>query len=485
MIVWRNNCLAEAIPEGRTSFLLPKGGVRRRRKDAMRSFNQSRQMCEWDDFHNREAFVRTRLDDRDHEPIPPFLLLSEPGVTARQHRQCSEIWMQKRITAAEGQREAFRFPAKGGKKLKLGYLSNDFHDHATALLLIETLEAHDRSRVEIHAYSYGKDDGKEMRGRLTRTFDAFHDISDCSDADAAREINADGIHILVDLKGFTQATRTSILMLRPAPLQVNYLGYPGTLGAGLCDYIITDSFVTPDSAAADYSESFALLPHCYQPHGRKAVVGPAPNRVAAGLPEIGFVFCCFNQAFKFTPDIFDVWCRLLHAVPGSVLWLLASRGAEGNLRNEALKRGIYGSRLIFAPDLPQIEHLARLQLADLVLDTAPYGAHTTASDALWAGVPVVTRPGETFASRVAGSLLSAIELPELIVDGEDDYFECAFGLATQSESLAKLRRKLASNRMTTPLFDVVAYTAALENLYLEMWSRYCAGTPPVMLRLPV
>ena len=222
--------------------------------------------------------------------------------------------------------------------------------------------------------------------------------------------------------------------------------------------------LTREFAVADYSEAFALLPHSYQPHGRKAVIGPPPNRASVGLPQDGFVFCCFNQAYKLTPDIFDVWCRLLEALPTSVLWLLASSSAEGNLRNEALKRGIVGSRLIFAPGLPQSLHLGRLQLADLMLDTAPYGAHTTASDALWAGVPLITRPGETFASRVAGSSLSAIELPELIVVRGDDYFDLALALASDPAALEKMRRKLAFNRMTTPLFDVAAYTAALEAL---------------------
>lgn len=441
-------------------------------------------MCEWSDFRDREAFVRDRLADQGREPIPPFLLLSEPHISGSEQRACSEIWMRKRLAAAAAERErlAFRFSKHDAGKIRLGYLSNDFQDHATAFLLVEALEAHDRSRFAVHAYSYGEDDGKEMRRRLTRAFDQFHDIASLADADAARKINADGIHILIDLKGFTRATRTSILALRPAPLQVNYLGYPGTLGAGLCDYIITDAFVTPESVAGDYAEALALLPHCYQPHGRKAAIGAAPDRVSAGLPEEGFVFCCFNQAFKFTPDIFDVWCRLLDAVPGSVLWLLASSSAEGNLRNEALKRGIAGSRLIFAPDLPQAQHLDRLQLADLVLDTAPYGAHTTASDALWAGVPVITRPGETFASRVAGSLLSAIELPELIVYHAEDYFELAFAIAANSDRLIDMRCKLARNQMITPLFDVVAYTAALEKLYLKMWSRVLAGFPPAMLR---
>lgn len=445
----------------------------------MRSFVRTRQMCEWDDFRSRQGFARGRLADLGGEPLPPFSLLSEPGVTASEQRACAEIWMRKRLAAAAIEREglSFRFSDETCPKIRLGYLSNDFHDHATALLLVEMLETHDRSLFELHAYSYGKDDGKELRRRLTRAFDRFSDISALSDVEAAQAIHKDGIHILVDLKGFTQATRTSILGLRPAPLQVNYLGYPGTLGVNLCDYIITDSFVTPKAAAADYAESFAYLPHSYQPHGRDSVIGRAPSRSAVGLPESGFVFCCFNQAFKFTPAVFDVWCRLLDSVPDSVLWLLASPEAEGNLRNEALMRGVNGARLVFAPDMAQIEHLGRLQLADLVLDTAPYGAHTTASDALWVGTPLVTRPGATFPSRVAGSLLSAVGLPELIIEDKDDYFDIAFALATDAEQLEILRRKLARNRLKSPLFDVVSYTRALESLFQTMWTRYRAGLP--------
>lgn len=449
----------------------------------MRSFIRTRRMCEWDDFDNRQAFARARLADPEGEPAPPFLLLSEPGLTAAEQRTCSEIWMRKRLAAAAKERErlAFQFSDDACPKIRLGYLSNDFHDHATALLLVESLEAHDRSLFELHAYSYGEDDGKDMRRRLRRAFDRFSDIGALSNVEAAQAIHRDGIHILIDLKGFTQGTRTSILALRPAPLQVNYLGYPGTLGANLCDYIITDSFVTPNCSAADYAESFAYLPHSYQPHGRESVIGRAPSRTAVGLPEGAFVFCCFNQAFKFTPAVFDVWCRLLASVPGSVLWLLASREAEGNLRNEALKRGVDGTRLVFAPDMSQVEHLGRLQLADLVLDTAPYGAHTTASDALWVGTPLVTQPGATFPSRVAGSLLNAIGLPELIVEDEDRYFDVAFALATDPARLGDLRSKLMRNRLSAPLFDVAAYTRALEKLFRTMWDRYRAGSPPAAI----
>jgi predicted O-linked N-acetylglucosamine transferase (SPINDLY family) len=233
--------------------------------------------------------------------------------------------------------------------------------------------------------------------------------------------------------------------------------------------------MTPMATASDYSEAFAYMPNCYQPHGRTCAIGRKPTRAEVGLPEAGFVFCCFNQAYKFTPPVFDLWCRLLDAVPGSVLWLLGTEQAEGNLRGEALRRGVSPHRLVFAPNMEQSAHLGRLQLADLVLDTAPYGAHTTASDALWAGVPIVTCVGDTFASRVAGSLLHAIGLPELITESEDDYLAIILALATDQGLLAASKTKLRRNRLTTPLFDVAAYTMALEGLYETMWERRRAG----------
>jgi predicted O-linked N-acetylglucosamine transferase (SPINDLY family) len=452
----------------------------------MRSFVRTRRMCEWDDFSARQVFARARLADGAAAAMPPFVLLSEPGVTAGEQQQCSEAWMRDRLAgvAEERARLAFAFSRSARAKIRLAYLSNDFQEHATALLLIETLEAHDRSLFEVHLYSYGADDGGALRKRIVGAVDRFTDIGPLSDSAAARAIHADGIDILIDLKGYTQNSRTSILAFRPAPIQVNYLGYPGTLGPELCDYIITDAFVTPAASAENYSECFAELPNSYQPRGRGREIGPAPSRASVGLPEAGFVFCCFNQAFKFTPDVFDVWCRLLDSVPGSVLWLLASREAEGNLRNEALQRGIGAHRLVFAPDAGQDDHLARLQLADLVLDTAPYGAHTTASDALWAGVPMVTRPGPTFPSRVAGSLLHAVGLPELIVEDEDDYFGLAFALAADPDQLELVRRKLAGKHHDAPLFDVLTYTGHLEGLFRAMWGRYELGLPCAAIRQP-
>jgi predicted O-linked N-acetylglucosamine transferase (SPINDLY family) len=436
-------------------------------------------MCEWDEFAEAAPRIRALLALGQAGKLSPFHLLSTPGVTAQEQRACSELWTRDRLAATliERQKLAFRFELAERQKIRVGYLSNDFHDHATSLLLIEILETHDRERFEVHAFSFGADDGKTMRPRIRNAFHMFHDISALSDIEAAVAIYGARIDILIDLKGYTQGARTNIMMLHPSPVQVNFLGYPGTLGGDICDYIVTDLFMTPLNTAAYYSESFAYMPNSYQPRGRKGAIGRKPMRSEVGLPETGFIFCCFNQSYKFTPSVFDLWCRLLEATPGSVLWLLQAERAEGNLRGAALERGIAADRLIFAPDMAQEDHLGRLQLADLVLDTAPYGAHTTASDALWAGTPIVTCAGETFPSRVAASLLHAVGLPELIVEDEKSYFELALSIATNPATLAALETKLTHNRLTAPLFDVANYTRALESLYETMWRRRRAHWP--------
>jgi predicted O-linked N-acetylglucosamine transferase (SPINDLY family) len=303
-----------------------------------------------------------------------------------------------------------------------------------------------------------------------------------TDIEAASLIYRDEVDILIDLKGYTQGTRSAILNFRPAPIQVNYLGYPGTLGAGVCDYIVTDAFITPPASTPDYTEAFAYMPDSYQPHGRHGLISAKPSRAEAGLPEEGFVFCCFNQAYKITPEIFNVWCHLLLSVPDSVLWLLKTPLAEGNLLREAFHRGITADRIVFAANCPQGDHLARLQLADLVLDTAPYNAHTTASDALWAGVPIITCAGDTFPSRVAGSVLHAVGLEELVTTDLDQYFELALALTSDADKLAQLKEKLAANRMTTALFDVENYTRHLETLYDTMWRKYLNGECPAAIR---
>jgi len=455
----------------------------------LKHYARSRSWCEWEQFDTWADRALAQLAAADAAALPPFHLLSLPGISAAQQRECAERWMRERLALSAEARAALTLEfidnklseRPAGHRLRLGYLSSDFHQHATALLMVEMLEAHDREHFELHAYSYGADDGQDMRARLQRRFEHFSDITALDDAAAARAIHADGIDILIDLKGFTAGTRSALLSYRAAPLQVSFLGYPGTLGGHLCDYLISDRFVTPLDSAADYSEQLACLPNSYQPHGRQAEPGSPPTRAAHGLPAHGLVLCCFNQSYKFTPEMFDIWCRLLAQTQGSVLWLLGHAQAEGNLRAEAMERGIAPQRLVFAPDCAQAEHLARLQLADLVLDTSPYNAHTTASDALWAGVPLLTCAGSTFASRVAGSLLHAVGLPELVTHSLQDYEVLGLRLSQEPRRLRALRRKLAAQRLSAPLFDVASYTRSLEALYAAMWQRHVLGLAPAAL----
>jgi predicted O-linked N-acetylglucosamine transferase (SPINDLY family) len=288
----------------------------------------------------------------------------------------------------------------------------------------------------------------------------------------------------VDLKGYTQNARTGILTYRAAPIQAQFLGYPGTMGTRLVDYLIADRFVVPEAHFRDYDEHIVHLPDCYQPNDPHRVAGAPPTRADAGLPETGMVFCSFNETYKITPVMFDIWMRLLKAVPGSVLWLLASnRWAPDNLRREAQVRAVDPNRLIFAPRLSQAAHLGRLALADLVLDTLPYNAHTTASDALWSGVPVLTCPGETFASRVAGSLLKTMGLSELIADNLEDYERRARGLAERPEMLRGLNAKVEQRRRTSPLFDAGRFARHLELAYRAMWDRYARGDAPAAISI--
>lgn len=361
-------------------------------------------------------------------------------------------------------------------RLRIGYLSADFHEHATLHLLRGVLAAHDHTRFAIHGYSYGPFEDATTRA-VARHFDVFRDLGHLSDRAAAAQIAADGIDILVDLKGYTAHTRLGITALRPAPVIVNWLGYPGTLGAPrLADYLIGDAVATPPEHAAHFSETLVLLPHCYQPNDRARRIGARPRRAALGLPEDGFVFCSFNQSYKFDPAMFDLWCRLLREVPGSVLWLLApGAAAMANLQREAAARGVGAERLIFAPSLGQEEHLGRLQAADLALDTFPVTSHTTASDALWAGVPLVTLLGGSFVSRVAASLLHAVGLAELVTTSGEAYFALARDLALDPARLTALRQALAAGKATAPLFDTPRFTRNLERGYAAIWARHTQG----------
>jgi len=366
------------------------------------------------------------------------------------------------------------------EKIRIAYLSADFREHATAHLMAELFELHDRSQFEIVAVSFGIDDGSAVRKRLAAAFDRFIDIREKSDEEAAKLLHGLEASVAIDLKGHTQDSRPGILAYRPAPVQASYLGYPGTMGASFIDYIIADETVAPFEHQAFYTEKIVHLPDCYQVNdSKRSIAQRTPTRREAGLPEEGFVFCCFNQNWKIAPDLFDVWMRLLHAAAGSVLWLIHDdAGTERNLRNEAQARGIDPARLIFAGRLPLEEHLARHRLADLFLDTLPCNAHTTASDALWAGVPVVTRAGEAFAGRVAASLLNAIGLPELVTHSLAEYEALALRLAREPVLLEGYRNRLSTNRLTHPLFDTGRFRCHLEAAYLQMWEIWQRGEQP-------
>lgn len=348
--------------------------------------------------------------------------------------------------------------------------------------MASVFENHNRDRFEIFAYSFGIDDRSRMRQRLIRAFEHFIDIANSPHLDAAQRICDDGIDILVDLKGYTRNARPEIVALRPAPIQVNWLGYPGTMGMKQIDYIIVDPVLVRQEEAGAYEEKLAYLPHSYAPVDPKREVAPTPSRSEVGLPERAFVFCCFNNPYKLIPEVFRVWCALLKTVPDSVLWLYADTDAViNNLRQTAQGEGVDATRLVFAPKLPQAEHLARIPLADLFLDTQPYNAHTTASDALWVGLPVLTCKGDIFSSRVAASLLTAAGLTELITENLTDYQELALRLASNRNELAALRQKTASARSTAPFYDCHRFTKNLEALYRRMWEQYEKGEPPSLL----
>ncbi|MEK8029261.1 tetratricopeptide repeat protein [Ideonella sp. DXS29W] len=429
-------------------------------------------------------------------PVFPFAYLALPASRAQQ-RRCAQQWVARQYAAPLARAPQMTWPPaapRNDARLRIGYLSSDLHAHATAYLMAEVFERHDRRRVEVFAYSCGPNDGSAMRARLERSVDHFIECASLGLEDLAHRIRADGIDILVDLKGYTRDTRSGVLALRPAPVQVNFLGYPGTLGADFADYVIGDPIVTPLAHAADYDERIAQLPHCYQPNDRQRAVGACPSRAEAGLPvsvpghEDGppVVLACFNYSYKITEAVFDRWCQVLRRAPNTVLWLLRSNPlAEDNLRREMRERGLDPARLFFAPEKPLAEHLGRLQLADLMLDTEPYNAHTTCSDALWVGVPVLTRTGDTFASRVATSLLHAAGVPELATASAEAYVDLAVALAQDPARLQALKQRLAAQRLSVPLFDSAAWTRDLEHLYERMaWRQRQQLKPAALAAVP-
>jgi protein O-GlcNAc transferase len=408
--------------------------------------------------------------------VTPFPLLGLSDDPALQ-LQCAKNFIATSLAAAPA--PLWKHPRARHDRLRIAYLSADFHVHATAFLIAELIERHDRARFEVHAMSFGRDDGSDMRRRLVGAFDRFHDVRALGDEAVAKLIKELEIDIAIDLKGYTLDARPDILRYRPAPIQASYLGFPGTMGGDFIDYIIADATVLPFSEQPFYPERIVHLPDCYQPNDSKRRIAEAvPTRVEAGLPENGFVFCSFNNNYKITPAMFDIWMRLLAQVEGSVLWFLRDNGAaETNLRKEAQARGVAPSRLVVADRIKLDAHLARHRLADLFLDTIPYNAHTTASDALWTGLPIVTCQGKSFAGRVAASLLQSVGVPELICDSLADYEALALKLATDPALLAGLRQKLAQNRATASLFDADRTRRHIEAAYLRMWDLLQTGAP--------
>jgi len=398
----------------------------------------------------------------------PFALFATPLSEALQRKNAEVCIKEKHPPAAFSLWNGERYVHD---KIHLGYFSADFHKHASSFLMAEVYELHDRSKFEITAFSLGPPSTDSMRKRLEATFDRFIDVSTESDLDIATRARNMEIDIAVDLAGFTRNSRTGIFALRPAPVQVNFLGFAGTMGASYINYLIADATVIPEEHKKHYAEKVVWLPDTYLPNdSTKKISDKKFTRSEAGLPEVGFVFCGFNSSHKITPDVFDIWMRLLHKVENSVLWLFESNAiAAINLRREAGARGISDDRLIFAPHMPLDEHLARHRLADLFLDTFYHNAHTTMSDALWAGLPAVTCCGKKFVSRVAASLLGAIKLAELITYSHAEYEALALELALNPQKLSAIRQKLAQNRTTTPLFDTRRFTRNIEAAYIKMW----------------
>ncbi|TAL01800.1 MAG: tetratricopeptide repeat protein [Rhodospirillaceae bacterium] len=435
----------------------------------------SRQVCRWDglDAYEARLVARARMPDFRGQPFPLLAVIDDPAV----HLAAARHYARNTIPPVTPMNPGSRPPTR--RRLRVAYLSADFAQHATTCLAAGLFEKHDKSRFEITALSFGPDDKSGMRPRLVAAFDRFIDVRGLSDTEAARTLRDLEIDIAVDLKGYTAGHRAAILSHRPAPVQVSYLGYPGTMGVGFIDYIVVDRFVVPAVEQPFYDEKLVHLPGCYQVNDSRRAMGKIPTRTECGLPEKGFVFCSFNNTYKITPQIFDVWMRLLRAVPRSVLWLMGDNiWTPENLRREARARGVDPRSLVFADRIGVAAHLARHACADLFLDTNPCAAHTTASEALWAGLPLVTLAGRSFVSRVAGSLLQALGLPELVTTDIAAYEQLALYLATSSERLADLRRRLGEARDRSPVFDTEQFCRHLEAAYLRMWERHQQGLAP-------
>jgi protein O-GlcNAc transferase len=433
------------------------------------------QLCDWRTFDAEIAAVTGDVG-AGKPGSAPFALLAESGAAFDQ-LLCAQAWVREKCPPAPA--PLYKGERYRHDRIRVAYVSADFGEHPTSYLLAGLIEEHDRSRFKIVGVSLGGAASSAMRSRVVAAFDEFLDAGRKDDREAAGLLRHLEIDIAVDLMGFTHDSRPGIFALRPAPVQINYLGFPATMGASYIDYIIADRCVIPAESAGRYSEKIAWLPDSFQANDAKRSMSETiPRRADVGLPGTGFVFCAFSNSYKITPTMFDVWMRLLSNVDGSVLWLLGSATVEQNLRREAEARGVSGERLIFASRVGYSDYLRRYQLADLFLDTAPFNAGATASDALWAGLPLITCSGEAFAGRMAASLLHALGLPQLATSSLQDYERLALALAHDRDAIASLTAKLAQNRATCALFDTDRFRRHLEAAYTTMWERHQAGEPP-------
>ena len=443
--------------------------------------HQQAHFCDWGSIAKDIEILPQLGITKEH--VSQFAMLSLEDAPER-HQTRSEIYAKAKYPAKPLPVQVK--PSQKTKRIRLGYFSTDFKEHPVAYLIAKMLEQHDRDQFEVFGYSLHGNQQSDMRQRLSQSFDNFVDVQGMADKDIALQARKDGIDIAIDLNGYTQNHRMGIFANRPAPIQINYLGYPGTTGADFMDYIIADRFLMPEQNQKYFSEKPLYLPYTYMPTDNTRRLSQKPMfRKEEGLPDGAFVFCCFNNYYKISSAEFDIWMRLLSKVEGSVLWLRKSNAVSHlNLKNEAKKRNVDPSRLVFADRAPMDEHLARQKLADLFVDTFAFNAHTTASEALWAGLPVITKAGDGFAARVAGSLLNAIGLPELVTTTAQEYEEVILELATNPTKLANLKDKLAINRLTQPLFNTELYTKYLENGYQKAYQNYFEGKSPKTIIIP-
>jgi protein O-GlcNAc transferase len=432
-------------------------------------------ICKWEGLTPHVDALRSQVR-RGEIPAEPFVLVAV-SPSPEEQRLCAQRHVREKLPQRPPLWRGSRYRHD---RVRLAYLSADYSEHATAYLAAGLFERHDRSRFEVIGVSYGPDDHSPMRQRLMRAFDQFVDVRSRGDEETARLLHEMQVDVAIDLKGYTTGARPEILSYRPAPVQVSYLGFPGTMAAPFIDYIVADRWVLPAEARVHYTEQVVYLPDSYQVNdAARSVAERTPSRAQAGLPRDGFVFCCFNNSYKIMPPVFAAWMKLLREIPQSALWLLEdSAEAKRHLQQAAQAAGVDAARLVFAARVAPAEHLARHRLADLFLDTLPYNAHTTASDALWAGLPVLTCAGNTFAGRVAGSLLRAVGLPELVTRSLHEYETLALQLARDPSRLADIRGRLERNRSTTPLFDLERFRRHLEAAYLAMWETSQRGEPP-------